>query len=205
MMRFLLSALLTLGIMLLVLSIVQSNHLSAGSSDAQWRRRLKTLLDPLLNPIVDAIGVCRLRIYPRGPDDLEISARLKRVDKLRNALYDALRNTAHPLNHEHRQAVHQLGRETANQLMDAAWRLARLRRLQAVMATDSAEYFELAEIANQFWAELDRAAQGLETLSVSAIRLNFTDSDDQWFETIGALREANRRVSDLIVARNLVK
>lgn len=144
-----------------------------------------------------------MRLFPGGPDDNTLRQWLDRVDDLRRALAEAC---AHPaLDPKRRDAVRDVGRDTANQLVDAAWRLSRLRRLQAVLAEDSAEYRELADIARQFLAELEGAVHGLETLSVSTIRLNFSGGDELLGEVIEALRATNRRVDDLIQARNLVK
>lgn len=165
-----------------------------------WRR---AVIKPVVNPVLRRLHLDPLWMLPNGQDYAEFHRIRGEVEQLSVSITGALRDNPYM----ERERKYELRRQIANvpeNLSGLAWKLHRLHKLQRVIGADSAASAELAGLVDGLQQEIHGPVKVLETLSVSLLKLELAGNEDTSAQLLDDLAEANRRMRDLLKAREFV-
>lgn len=159
---------------------------------------------PVLNPLLKSLRLMPVCVLPKGPDYARLSAWLAQGRELIRQTRDALKYNAQVPAAKRDELAQQLTNMPDN-LVELAWKLARLRRLQAALDSSSADSQEVQDMADGVLAEMQSTLHVLQNIPVTLFKLELA-ADDRVIEAlIRDLREANLRMRDVIEAHRQVQ
>jgi hypothetical protein len=184
---------------------------SAGRSTLRWKSRQylisarqdnrgASLYAAMFNPIRRAKGIRPLRVIP-FTDDAHRSEidQLERADRLAREVHETLRHS--PLSAERKAAFERQARDVPDNINQALWNLARLRRLYASIDPqfDPANQNRqaISDLENQTLLEMTQSVELLASLSVSLIQVELARGDRSADRLMADLDESNKRLVDL--------
>ena len=202
---------LTLASWVFIVALVTATLWSAGRSTLRWKSRQylvsarqdnfgASLYAALFNPIRRSKGIRPLRVIPfsdeahRSEIDL-----LERADRLAREVHETLQHS--PVSAERKAAFERQAREVPDNINQALWNLARLRRLYTSIdpQSDPANHNRQAvsDLENKTLLEMAQSVELLASLSVTLIQVELARSDRSADRLLADLDESNKRLVDL--------
>ena len=202
---------LTLTGWIFVVALVAATLWSAGRATLRWKSRQylvsarqndlgAALYSAIFNPIRRAQGIRPLRVIPFIDDTHhnEIDL-LERADRLAREVYDALRHS--PVSASRKSDFEQQARAVPDNVTQALWNLARLRRLSASLNPQSDPTDQkrqaISDLENKILSEMTQSVELLASLSISLIQVELTRGDRSADRFLADLDESNKRLTDL--------
>jgi hypothetical protein len=197
-----------------VVALVSATIWSAIRATLRWKSR-QYLISPqqknlgaalysvIFNPIRRSRGIRPLRVIPftddehRGEIDL-----LERADYLAREVREALKHS--PVAEIRQATFERQAREVPDNIANALWKLARLRRLHTSIDTlsDQADQNRqaLIDLENKLLAEMTNSVELLAAIPVSLMKVELTRGDRATDRLLTDLDESNKRLVDLSAA-----
>ncbi len=194
-----------------IAALVTATLWSAGRAMLRWKSRQylvsarqnnlgAALYSAIFNPIRRSKGIRPLRVIPFIDDKhrSEIDL-LERADRLAREVHDALQHS--PVSASRKSDVERQAREVPDNVTQALWHLARLRRLSASINPQSDPTDQkrqaISELENKLLSEMTQSVERLASLSVSLIQVELTRGDRSADRLLADLDESNKRLADL--------
>jgi hypothetical protein len=184
---------------------------SAGRATLRWKSRQylvsaqqnhpgAALYSAIFNPIRRSKGIRPLRVIPFIDDEhrSEIDL-LERADRLAREVHDALQHS--PVSANRKADFDQQARAVPDNVNQALWKLARLRRLYTSIdpRSDPANQNRQAinDLENKLLSEMTQSVELLAALPVSLIQVELARGDRSTDRLLADLDESNKRLADL--------
>ncbi len=196
---------------LLIAALVTATLWSAGRSTLRWKSRQylvsarqdnrgASLYAAMFNPIRRSRGIRPLRVIPfiddahRSEIDL-----LERADRLARDVHETLQHS--PVSAERKAAFERQAREVPDNINQALWNLARLRRLDASLDPQANPANQnrqaISDLEKKMLLEMTQSVELLASLSVSLIQVELARGDRSADRLLADLDESNKRLVDL--------
>ncbi len=202
---------LTLAGWIVVVALAAATLWSAGRSTLRWKSRQylasarqnnrgASLYAVIFNPIRRSKGIRPLRVIPFIDDahHNEIDL-LERADRLAREVHETLQRSS--ISAERKAAFERQAREVPDNINQALWNLARLRRLYASIDTQSdpanLNRQAISDLENKTLLEMTQSVELLASLSVSLIQVELARGDRSADRLLADLDESNKRLVDL--------
>jgi hypothetical protein len=199
--RIFLTLLATLAFVIMLTYWLQQTPTRPAHRHNFWRRGIHRSLR-LFNPLLRRLGLTPLWLLPAGDSEM-----VHILDNIR-ALRLSIRQTVHAnpyIDAAKAQALTLQVEHIPENVVALSWKLHRLQNLQDLIAADSVNAQDLETLRTRLRNEIQRAAQSLENISVSLIKLELADNEDVTAQLLDDLAQANQRMQDLLRAREQVK
>jgi len=194
-----------------IIALATATLWSAGRSILRWKSRQylvsarpdnrgASLYAALFNPLRRARGIRPLRVIPFIDDThrSEIDL-LERADRLAREVHDGLQHS--PVSPERKAAFERQAREVPDNINQALWNLARLRRLSASIDSQSDPANQnrqaISDLESKTLSEMTSSVELLASLSVSLVQVELARGDRSADRLLADLDESNKRLADL--------
>jgi hypothetical protein len=196
---------------LFVVALITATLWSAGRSTLRWKSRQylvraqqnnpgAALYASIFNPIRRSKGIRPLRVVPFIDDEHRNEVDLlERADRLAREVHDGLQHS--PVSPERKAAFERQAREVSDNINQALWNLARLRRLYASIDAQSDPANQnrqaISDLENKTSSEMTQSVELLASLSVSLVQVELARGDRSADRLLADLDESNKRLADL--------
>jgi hypothetical protein len=204
---------------ILMVALFTATLWSAGRSTLRWKSRQylvsarqanrgAALYAAIFNPIRRSKGIRPLRVIPFVDDAhrSEIDL-LERADRLAREVHETLQRS--PVSAEKKAAFERQAREVPDNVNQALWNLARLRRLYTSLDSQSDPANQhrqaISDLENKILLEMTQSVDLLASLSVSLIQVELARGDRSTDRLLADLDESNKRLVDLSSAQAEIK
>ncbi|HTP07763.1 MAG TPA: hypothetical protein VMP08_05905 [Anaerolineae bacterium] len=186
-------------------------------ADALWRRghylrKLKPGGVPaahlaLLNPVRKAYGQSPLWLIPDHGIDADERDMVEHANRLAYEIRDAVKES--PLSSQKRSSFQRQAGEVPDNLVQALWKLARLRRIAGAIDQrydeQGLKHQELEQMVNQLRGEMQHSVEVLSSISISLVRVQLAHDDLATDRLLADLNESNQRLRDLSASYHEVR
>ena len=161
----------------------------------------------VLNPFRKLSNRAPLWLVPDHGIQLDELEMVEQANRLGDEIRDAL--AERPFTAEKRASFEKQAREVPGNLVQALWKLARLRRIAAAIDQrydeEGLKHQELEQMVNQLRGEMQHSAEVLSAISISLVKVQLAHDDLATDRLLADLNESNQRLRDLSASYHEVR